>query len=168
MRGDASAQRTRPAPANTSEHGCDPMSHDAAVLEQLPPEKLLDTSNYCVITPAITMMGEVKTVEQYLEYERAHRNRGGIIRRLTERRDAIHEERGETLPVDVEIPTENPDEHPVQIHIESNAQTQTRTESEFRASGISPSPSTEALALVDEHGPTGVAGSPEPPAWDEL
>lgn len=140
------------------------MSHDAAVLEQLPPEKLLDTSNYRVITPAITMMGEVETVEQYLEYERAHRNRGGIIRRLTERRDAIYEERGETLPVDVEIPTENPDEPSVKIHIKSDAQAET----EFRASGISSSPSTEALALVDEHGPTGVAGSPEPPAWDEL
>ena len=146
------------------------MSHDAAVLEQLPPEKLLDTSNYRVITPAITMMGEVETVEQYLEYERAHRNRGGIIRRLTERRDAIYEERGETLPIDIEIPTENPDEPPVQIHIESDAltQTKTETESESRASGISPSPSADVLALVHEHGPTGVAGSPEPPAWDEL
>jgi hypothetical protein len=142
------------------------MSHDAAVLEQLPPQKLLDTSNYRVITPAITMMGEVETVEQYLEYERANRNRGGIIRRLTERRDTIYEERGETLPVDVEIPTENPDEPPVQIHIKSDAQTQTETE--LRASGISPSPSTEALALVHEHRPTGVAGSSEPPAWDEL
>lgn len=140
------------------------MSHDATVLEQLPPEKLLDTSNYRVITPVITMMGEVETVEQYLEYERAHRNRGGIIRWLTEYRDAIYEERGETLPVDVEIPTENPDELSVKIHIKSDAQTET----EFRASGISPSPSTEALALVDEHGPTGAAGSPEPPAWDEL
>jgi hypothetical protein len=146
------------------------MSHDAAVLEQLPPEKLLDTSNYRVITPAITMMGEVETVEQYLEYERAHRNRGGIIRRLTERRDAIYEERGETLPIDIEIPTENPDEPLVQIHIESDAltQTKTETESESRASGISPSPSADVLALVHEHRPTGVAGSPEPPAWDEL
>jgi hypothetical protein len=146
------------------------MSHDAAVLEQLSPEKLLDTSNYRVITPAITMMGEVETVEQYLEYERAHRNRGGIIRRLTERRDAIYEERGETLPIDIEIPTDNPDEPPVQIHIESDALTQTVTETESasRASGISPSPSADVLALVHEHGPTGVAGSPEPPAWDEL
>jgi hypothetical protein len=144
------------------------MSHDAAILEQLPPQKLLDTSNYRVITPAITMMGEVETVEQYLEYERANRNRGGIIRRLTERCDAIYEGCRETLPVDVEIPTENPDEPPVQIHIKSDAQTQTETETELRASGISPSPSTEALALVHEHRPTGVAGSPEPPAWDEL
>jgi hypothetical protein len=146
------------------------MSYDAAVLEQLPPEKLLDTSNYRVITPAITMMGEVETVEQYLEYERAHRNRGGIIRRLTERHDAIYEDRGEMLPIDIEIPTENPDEPPVQIHIESDALTQTvtETESESCASGISPSPSADVLALVHEHGPTGVAGAPEPPAWDEL
>ena len=34
------------------------MSHDESLLEQLPPEKLLDTRNTRVITPAIRMMEE--------------------------------------------------------------------------------------------------------------
>ncbi|TKX37094.1 hypothetical protein EXE51_08475 [Halorubrum sp. CGM5_25_10-8B] len=153
------------------------MGHDAAILEQLPPEKLLGTSNYRVISPAIRMMGEVETVEQYLKHERAKQNRGGIIRRLSERRDAIYEERAEapperttetggssTPPVEVEIPIENPDDLPVRIQVEPT----TRTETETPASFIPPSLSADLLALVHEHGPTGVARSPEAPAWDEL
>mgnify|MGYP007023707266 FL=1 len=74
------------------------MSGDESLLEQLPPEKLLDTRNTRVITPAIEMMEEVETVERYLEHERANRDRAGIIRHLTERIDAIDEENGATPP----------------------------------------------------------------------
>jgi hypothetical protein len=74
------------------------MSGDESLLEQLPPEKLLDTRNTQVITPAIEMMVEIETVERYLEHERANRDRAGLISHLTEQIDAIYEENGEITP----------------------------------------------------------------------
>ncbi|WP_251344599.1 hypothetical protein [Haloplanus halophilus] len=129
------------------------MSHDAAILEQLPPEKLLDTSNYRVIRPAIGMMETVEIVEQYLEYERANRNRGGIIRRLIERRDAISEERGETPP---------------HSQAESGATSSSTSAVGVGSSKEPPIPSSSLLALVHEQEPAGIEQAPTPPSWTEL
>jgi len=129
------------------------MSHDADILEQYPPEKLLDRWNYRVILPAIRMMGEVETVEQYLEYERANRNRGGILRELTERHDAILDKHGET---------------PSQYQEESTATSSSTSSVESGSSGEPSIPSPDLLALIHEHGPGGIEGVPTPPPWGEL
>lgn len=129
------------------------MSHDTALLEKLPPEKLLDTSNYRVIRPAISMMETAETVEQYLLYERANRNRRGIIRRLTERRDAISDERGETPP---------------HSQAESSITSSSTSAGKVGSPEEPPILSAGLLALVHEHGPAGIEEAPSPPSWTEL
>ncbi|MFQ3293052.1 MAG: hypothetical protein ACI8VE_000106 [Natrialbaceae archaeon] len=133
------------------------MSGDESLLEQLPPEKLLDTRNTRVITPAIEMMEEVETVERYLEHERANRDRAGIIRHLTERIDAIDEENGETPP--------RQEQEPEGEHEGDNMST-------ADAETVSPmSPPEELLAYIHGLGNESddeIASSPAPPTWDEL
>jgi len=144
------------------------MSHDAAVLDQLPPEKLLDTSTYQVITPAIRMMDEVETVDQYLEHERANRGRAGILRELTERRDAIREERGE------EPPQQHSGESTsilsgVGESWEKQNDSLGDTDVPSQISGEIPSqPSEDLLALVHEHGLGNTPESVTAPSWSEL
>lgn len=144
------------------------MSDDAAVLDQLPPEKLLDTSNYQVITPAIRMMDEVETVGQYLEHERSNRNRAGILRELTERRDAIWEERGKEPPQQHSgesnsIPSGVGESRGPQIDSPGE------TDVPSQISGEIPSqPSEDLLGLVHEHGPGNTPESVTAPSWSEL
>jgi len=132
------------------------MSHDESLLEQLPPEKLLDTRNVRVITPAIEMMEEVATVEQYLEHERASRDRAGIIRHLTEQIDAIYEENGEIPPGEQNL--EGEDEGDI-VPVDE-------------AETVSPmSPPEELLAYIHDLGSESdkeIASSFDPPLWDEL
>jgi hypothetical protein len=128
------------------------MTRDESILEQLPPEKLLDTRKTRVITPAIEMMEEVATVELYLEHERKNRDRPGIIRYLTDRIDAICE-------ANDEIPPSSQDQDEDTIPTDD-------------AGSISPmSPPEEALAYIHDIGeePAGKIGSsPSLPTWDEL
>jgi hypothetical protein len=138
------------------------MSHDEALLEQLPPEKLLDTANSRVITPAIPMMEAIETVEQYLEHERANQNRAGIIRRLTDRIDAIYEGTSEHPPETESKPdsTLEPGQtQPVEPVISTT--TMTDTHSVWTQS-------RELLGLVHDHESGGLAGPSMPLAWDEL
>jgi hypothetical protein len=138
------------------------MSHDEALLEQLPPEKLLDTANSRVITHAIPMMNAIGTIEQYLEHERANRNRAGIIRRLTDRIDAIYEETGEH-PSETESKPESTLEPGQTPPVEAMMSTTTMTDT------LSVwTPSGELLGLVHGHEPSGLAGPSMPLAWDEL
>ncbi|WP_254824877.1 hypothetical protein [Haloglomus halophilum] len=138
------------------------MSHDEPLLEQLPPEKLLDTANFRVITPAIPMMEAIETVEQYLEHERANRNRAGIIRRLTDRIDAIYEETGER-PSETGSKPESTPELGQTPPVEPMTSTTTMTDT------LSVwTPSRGLLDLVHDHEPGGLAGPSMPLAWEEL
>ena len=136
------------------------MSGDKSLLEQLPPEKLLDTRNTRVITPAIEMMEEVATVEQYLEHERANRDRAGIIRYLTERIDAIYEENGEISLGEQDQKQELEGEHGGDSVPTDNIET------------VSPiSPPEELLAHIHDLGNESdeeIASSSASPTWDEL
>jgi hypothetical protein len=144
------------------------MSDDAAVLDQLPPEKLLDTSNYQVITPAIRMMDEVETVDQYLEHERANRVRAGILRELIERRNAIQEEHGENPPQQhsgesAPIPSGVGESREKQIDSPGDMDVPSRISREIHSQ-----PSEDLLALVHEHGPGNTPESVTAPSWSEL
>jgi hypothetical protein len=136
------------------------MSGDKSLLEQLPPEKLLDTRNTRVITPAIEMMEEVATVEQYLEHERANRDRAGIIRYLTERIDAIYEENGGIPLGEQDQKQELEGEHEGDSVPTDNIET------------VSPiSPPEELLAHIYALGNESdeeIASSSASPTWDEL
>jgi hypothetical protein len=136
------------------------MSGDESLLEQLPPEKLLDTRNTRVITPAIEMMEEVATVELYLEHERANRDRPGIVRHFTEQIDVIYEENGEIPPGEKDQEQEPEGEHEGDNMSTSDAET------------VSPmSPPEELLAYIHGLGNESddeIASSPAPPTWDEL
>lgn len=158
------------------------MSYDDSLLEQLPPEKLLDTSNTRVITPAIAMMESVETVEQYLEHERANRNRAGIIRHLTERLDTIYEATGDH-PSEPEAEPKlepKPEQEPTPISRQSpplkNETPATPPTTERPAATQQPVPESagvwmpteDLLCLVDDLGPNGLGGPSTPPLWDEL
>jgi len=130
------------------------MSDDESILEQLPPQKLLDTANGRAISAAIEMMEEVATVEQYLEHERANRARPGIIRNLTERIDTICDA-NDDIPAGEEQDQEREDTVPT-----------VTTES------ISPiSPPEDHLAYIHDLGDESagrIGPSPTLPTWDEL
>lgn len=132
------------------------MSDDESLLKQLPPEKLLDTRNTQVITPAIEMMVEIETVERYLKHERANRDRAGIISHLTEQIDAIDEETGEIPPGEQEPEDEQQGDENFADDVEPV---------------LPVSPPEELLAHIhDLEGKSGkkIASSPAPPTWDEL
>ncbi|WP_313690613.1 hypothetical protein [Halobellus marinus] len=136
------------------------MSHDESLLEQLPPEKLLDTRNTRVITPAIRMMEEAATVERYLEHERANRDRAGIIRYLTDRIDGIYEENGEILPGEQSQEQEMEGGREGDIVPVDEAETVSAM-----------SPPEELLAYIHDLGSEPdkeIASSFDPPMWDEL
>ena len=130
------------------------MTRDESILEQLPPEKLLDTRKTRVITPAIEMMEEVATVELYLEHERKNRDRPGIIRYITDRIDAICEESEENSPGQIQE-QERRDAVPVDPD-----------------ESFSPiSPPEDLLAYIYDLGTESdeeVDSGPDTPAWDEL
>lgn len=132
------------------------MSGDESLLEQLPPEKLLDTRNTQVITPAIEMMVEIETVERYLEHERANRDRAGLISHLTEQIDAIYEENGEITPDEQKPGAEQQGDNVSTDDVEQV---------------LPVSPPEELLAHIhDFESKSGekIASSPAPPTWDEL
>ena len=70
------------------------MGYDESVLEELPPEKLLDSTAPSVIKPAIRMMGQVETIELYLDYEREHEDRPGIVRYISNRISELQDQDG--------------------------------------------------------------------------
>lgn len=56
-----------------------------AILTELPPEKLLDTSNHRLIRAGLQCMYSRETVQAYLGYENQHQNRTWVQRLLAER-----------------------------------------------------------------------------------
>lgn len=64
-------------------------NRDAALREQLPPEKLLAISDIDRIRAGIACMDHVETVQQYIGYENAHKQRVAIIESLALRVDSL-------------------------------------------------------------------------------
>jgi hypothetical protein len=64
---------------------------DKALREQLPPSKLLDTSNFDLIKAGIACMRREETVREYIGYENAHQQRVPIIESLALRLDGLEE-----------------------------------------------------------------------------
>lgn len=142
------------------------MTDDDSLLEQLPPEKLLDTANGRAISAAIEMMAEVAVVEEYLEYERSNRDRDGIVRDLRDRIDDIYEDNDETPPEKQRPePAAKPESTPGAVETVGTPETDTGS--------VSPeSPPAELLETLHELGndrSTNLDGWPSPPpTWDEL
>lgn len=71
------------APSNSDE---DVMTDsDDKILEELPPERFLDTSNARLIKAGLHCMHSRETVQQYLAYENQHENRTWVQRLLASR-----------------------------------------------------------------------------------
>jgi hypothetical protein len=85
------------------------MGYDDSVLETLPPEKLLNTTAPDVIKPALRMMGQVETLELYLDHERQSKNRPGIVRYISDRISELQEQDGQR-PLDEEGQSETTEE----------------------------------------------------------
>lgn len=55
------------------------------ILTQLPPERLLETSNGRLIQAGLVCMHQVTTVQMYAAHENQHRQRPWVLRLLAER-----------------------------------------------------------------------------------
>lgn len=58
--------------------------HDA-ILDQLPPEKLLDTNNPKLLRGGFRCMHSVETVQKYVGYENSNAKRTHVLKRLQAR-----------------------------------------------------------------------------------
>lgn len=55
------------------------------ILDQLPPEKLLETTNPRLLRGGLQCMHSVKTVKKYVGYENSHEKRSHILEQLRAR-----------------------------------------------------------------------------------
>jgi plasmid stabilization system protein ParE len=62
------------------------------ILEELPPEKLLDTPNLRLIRGGVACMYSVETVKQYVAYENTTEQREHILRLLHQRAAELREQ----------------------------------------------------------------------------
>jgi len=65
------------------------------ILEDIPPERFLDTTNTRLLRAGLNCMHSRETVMQYLAYENQHENRTWIQRLLAERARELAEEQSE-------------------------------------------------------------------------
>lgn len=65
------------------------------ILEDLPPERFLDTTNARLIQAGLHCMHSRETVKQYLAYENQHENRTWVQRLLARRARELAEEEPE-------------------------------------------------------------------------
>jgi hypothetical protein len=73
------------------------MSDDRdAILDELPPERLLDGDHLQPILAGIRCMRSVETVQQYLAYENQHRNRTPVQSNLRMRARELRREEAES------------------------------------------------------------------------
>jgi len=70
------------------------MATDKAVLETLPPEKLLAATRLRVIRAAIRMFTEAESLDYYISHERNSGGREGILRMLRDRKNELSEASG--------------------------------------------------------------------------
>ena len=68
---------------------------DDKILEELPPDRFLDTSNARLIKAGLHCMHSRETVQQYLAYENQHENRTWIQRLLARRARELADEQSE-------------------------------------------------------------------------
>jgi hypothetical protein len=61
------------------------------ILEQLPPERLLETPQWDLIKAGIVCMHHIETIQQYVAYENQHQQRTAILRLLQQRAATIRE-----------------------------------------------------------------------------
>jgi peptidyl-tRNA hydrolase len=62
------------------------------VLIELPPEKLLDTSNFRLIRGGVECMYSVETVKQYVAHENATEQREQVLQLLQKRAEELREQ----------------------------------------------------------------------------
>ncbi|WP_424016174.1 hypothetical protein ACOZ4N_00830 (plasmid) [Halorientalis pallida] len=63
-----------------------------AILDQLPPEKLLSATNPGLIRAGIQCMYSLTTVKQYVAYENTHQNRAAILGQLRLRASELRQQ----------------------------------------------------------------------------
>ena len=63
-----------------------------AILDQLPPEKLLSATNPELIRAGVKCMNPLSTVQEYVPYENAHKNRTGILGQLRMRAHELRQQ----------------------------------------------------------------------------
>lgn len=63
-----------------------------AILDKLPPEKLLSATNPVLIRAGINCMNSMSTVREYVAYENAHEARAAILGQLRMRARELREE----------------------------------------------------------------------------
>ena len=68
------------------------MDTPAQILNELPPEKLLDTPNFRLIRGGVTCMDSVETVKQYVAYENTTEQRAQVLRLLQQRAAELREQ----------------------------------------------------------------------------
>jgi len=68
---------------------------DDKILEELPPERFLDTTNGRLIQAGLHCMHSRETVKQYLAHENQHENRTWVQRLLARRARELAEEEPE-------------------------------------------------------------------------
>ncbi|MDS0223840.1 hypothetical protein NDI54_21160 [Haloarcula sp. S1AR25-5A] len=66
------------------------------ILDELPPERLLDADHLQPIVAGINCMHSIETIQQYLAYENQHENRTPIQCRLRERAREIRRDESGT------------------------------------------------------------------------
>ncbi|MBX0288579.1 hypothetical protein [Haloarcula salinisoli] len=79
-----------------------PEHETEAVLERLPPERLLDADRLRPIRAGICCMDSIETVQKYVAYESQHRDRTQVQAALRMRARELRDEGqddGETAPV---------------------------------------------------------------------
>jgi hypothetical protein len=64
----------------------------AQVLEELPPEKLLDTPSFRLIRGGVACMHSVETVKQYVAYENTTEQREQVLRLLHQRATELRDQ----------------------------------------------------------------------------
>jgi hypothetical protein len=62
------------------------------ILEELPPEKLLDTPNFRLIRGGVTCMHSIETVKQYVSHENVTEQREQVLRLLHQRAAELREQ----------------------------------------------------------------------------
>ena len=62
------------------------------ILEELPPEKLLDTPSFRLIRGGVACMRSVETVKQYVAHENATEQREQVLRLLHQRAAELREQ----------------------------------------------------------------------------
>lgn len=117
--------------------GSDPAAGDrtnngSTLLDELPPEKLLETKNLRLIVPALNVEDDPEVLRQYLDYEQANENRDPVKRAI---RKQIAETEHEGTVSSVQCPT---------------SQSSSPSEDEDSGGGVNESPAPECVLNTDD------------------